>query len=200
MCGFSLNPPPPPPPPKRGSGFAPAFAVCTQVDWCLEIHGKGTCAMQSNTPAVVVVVVVGGGGVSKTQRTQRSLNLVDTCTRSHRNISHTHTTHTHHHHKTSQSGLCKYFLVLGSFVVPFVLPLTRKGQKSDSGKNTRSVCCVFLEKIGILSQRRLINLVHFKFSFSCAFSKVLLCKKKLLTLLITLPQKRHAKSFCELEH
>ena len=25
------------------------------------------------------------------------------------------------------SGACKYFLVLGSFVVPFVLPLTRKG-------------------------------------------------------------------------
>ena len=46
--------------------------------------------------------------------------------------------------KTSHSSPCKYFLVLGSFVVPFVLPLTRKGRKSDYGyNNMRSVCFVF---------------------------------------------------------
>ena len=39
----------------------------------------------------------------------------------------------HSQHKTSHSSPCKFFLVLGSFVVPFVLPLTRKGRKSDYG-------------------------------------------------------------------
>ena len=41
--------------------------------------------------------------------------MVDTCTRSHTNISHTHTAHTHSQHKTSHSSPCKYFLVLNFF-------------------------------------------------------------------------------------
>ena len=41
------------------------------------------------------------------------------------------------------SSPCKYFPVLGSFVVSFVLPLTRKGRKLDYGKNMRSIYCAF---------------------------------------------------------
>ena len=65
--------------------------------------------------------------------------------------------------KTVLGCPCKYFLVLGSFVVPFVLPLTRKGRKSDYGyNNMRSVCFVFFGIIGFLSQRRLFILFSFE--------------------------------------
>ena len=70
----------------------------------------------------------------RTQRTHPSRKLVDTCTRSHTNISHTHTMHTHSQHQTSHSSPCEYFFVLGSFIVPFVLPLARKGRKLHYGK------------------------------------------------------------------
>ena len=73
-------------------------------------------------------------------------------------LSHTHTMHTHRQQNTSNSSLCKYFLVFGSFVVPFVLPLKRKGRKLDYGKNIRSVCWVFLGIIEILSKRQLYKL------------------------------------------
>ena len=49
----------------------------------------------------------------------------------------------------SHSSLCKYFLVLGSFVVPFVLPLTRKGKNPIMAKTWGS-STVFSLIIGIL--------------------------------------------------
>ena len=60
---------------------------------------------------------------------------------SHTYISHTHTSHRHSQHKTSHSSTCKYFLNLGSFAVPFVLPLTEKRAKIGLWLNMRSVCC-----------------------------------------------------------
>ena len=66
------------------------------------------------------------------------------------------TSNTHSQHKISHSSPYKYFLVLRLQVVLLlslcILPLTRKGRKSNYGKNMRSVCCVFLGIIGILSQ------------------------------------------------
>ena len=83
-------------------------------------------------------------------------------------LSHTHTARTHSQHKTSQSSPCKYFIVLGhgSFVVPFVLPLARKGPGAKIGLwlNMRSVCCVFFRIIGLLSQRRLFKHQSLKFT------------------------------------
>ena len=71
------------------------------------------------------------------------LEVTRTFFRSHTNSSHTHTAHTDSQHKISHSSPCKYFLVLGSFVVPFVLPHHTNYKKRILHQIPAEPCSIF---------------------------------------------------------